>query len=137
MTEPDTSSAPTTAATEASTDSTVISWANCAWVGFDMDHTLVRYCVPALTKLVFDAQLRRLCEKRKFPDALRATEPDFSMFSKGIVFGVPGIALFVVHLYVSQALRLSLLSNLTSTLANFAFNSVFESLAFGCYQRDF
>lgn len=36
------------------------SLADCDWIGFDLDHTLVRYKVDALNRLIYDAMLKYL-----------------------------------------------------------------------------
>ena len=57
------------------------------WVGFDLDHTLIRYNVPALDKLVCDSFAQYLVHKRNYPTKLlNAYRPD--AIYKGLIIHI-------------------------------------------------
>ena len=58
----------------------------CDWLGFDVDHTLVRYKVPALTELIHTAFVSFLAEHRGYSRDAFSSLPDQSFFAKGLLF---------------------------------------------------
>jgi hypothetical protein len=58
----------------------------CDWVGFDLDHCLVRYNVPALTQLIHTATMRFLIDQRGYPSHLLAAECTSAFFVKGLLY---------------------------------------------------
>ena len=57
------------------------------WLGFDMDHALVRYKLPALLPLIFDAMRRFLVQERDYDESLLSEEFDYDpgFAQKGLV----------------------------------------------------
>ena len=68
--------------------------ADYEWLGFDMDHALVRYNVPPLSKLIFESLIEFITDQSEagaFPDLpyirgdeLRLAEYDESFAPKGV-----------------------------------------------------
>lgn len=55
------------------------------WIGFDMDHTLVRYQSENFEKLAHGIVLEKLIASRKYPDAIRKLEFEFNRMVRGLV----------------------------------------------------
>ncbi|EDQ88001.1 uncharacterized protein MONBRDRAFT_33035 [Monosiga brevicollis MX1] len=58
----------------------------CDWLGFDLDHCLLRYNVPALAELLHSAFLRFLVDNRGYPARLLDIPMNPSFFIKGLLF---------------------------------------------------
>eukprot|EP00045_Choanoeca_perplexa_P008751 m.82203 g.82203 ORF g.82203 m.82203 type:complete len:478 (+) comp14607_c0_seq1:40-1473(+) len=58
----------------------------CDWIGFDLDHCLVRYNVPKLTQLIHTAVVRFLIDERGYPQHLMGLECTSAFFVKGLLF---------------------------------------------------
>jgi hypothetical protein len=58
----------------------------CDFVGFDLDHTLVRYRLDTLSQLIHDCVVRFLVEHKGYPPALEQLPCDGSFFAKGLLF---------------------------------------------------
>ena len=55
------------------------------YLGFDMDHTLVRYKTKAFEKLTFDRVTEKLISLRNYPTDIRTMEYDFEKVIRGLV----------------------------------------------------
>ena len=62
-----------------------IEWSNMSWVGFDMDHTLLRYKLHELTNLINSAMTRFLVEHCGFAESALYQPYDPSFYSKGVL----------------------------------------------------
>jgi len=58
---------------------------SCHWLGFDLDHTLIRYNVPALEKLEFDSFIEFFVKQLKYPEELQDAVFDEKYCFRGIV----------------------------------------------------
>eukprot|EP00038_Savillea_parva_P011575 m.198501 g.198501 ORF g.198501 m.198501 type:complete len:392 (+) comp20463_c0_seq1:131-1306(+) len=63
---------------------TAIGDADC--IGFDVDHTLVRYHNERLSELIHRAMITFLCETRGYPDALLRRKYDATKTQRGMVW---------------------------------------------------
>ena len=66
-----------------------ITLADMQVMGFDMDHTLVRYRQEPFGRLVFEQQIAFLCECKRYPDTLLALTWQPDLFVKGVVLDRP------------------------------------------------
>ena len=55
------------------------------WVGFDLDHALVRYNLPALYPLIYDSMVKFLVEQKGYTERLLAVPLDLSLCHKGVI----------------------------------------------------
>ncbi|EGD74367.1 5'-nucleotidase domain containing 1 [Salpingoeca rosetta] len=64
----------------------VVDLGACDWLGFDLDHTLVRYNVPALTDLIHESVAAFLVQYRNYDAAAFTSKADPAFFVKGLLF---------------------------------------------------
>jgi phosphoserine phosphatase len=55
------------------------------WIGFDMDHTLVRYQSENFEKLAHSIVIDKLITNRKYPEAIRKLPFEFNRMIRGLV----------------------------------------------------
>ncbi|XP_062520623.1 5'-nucleotidase domain-containing protein 1-like [Corticium candelabrum] len=70
----------------------VVSFSKFNWVGFDMDHTLVRYRLPELYRLVYSCLSRFMVEEKSYDRSLLdPIDKNRHMMQKGVILdGVQG-----------------------------------------------
>jgi HAD superfamily 5'-nucleotidase-like hydrolase len=62
------------------------SLSKCDWIGFDLDHTIVRYKLGPMHALIFHSFTKCLVEVRGYPDPLKNCIYDENFAAKGVVF---------------------------------------------------
>eukprot|EP00730_Choanoeca_flexa_P012525 TRINITY_DN4358_c0_g1_i1.p1 TRINITY_DN4358_c0_g1~~TRINITY_DN4358_c0_g1_i1.p1 ORF type:complete len:471 (+),score=91.04 TRINITY_DN4358_c0_g1_i1:114-1526(+) len=58
----------------------------CDWIGFDLDHCLVRYNVPELTSLIHTCIVKFLVDQRDYNPSLRDIDCTSEFFVKGLLY---------------------------------------------------
>lgn len=59
---------------------------SCDWIGFDLDHTLIRYRLPELHQLIYQLMCEYLCENYHYNDQLLRTPYDHSFGVKALIY---------------------------------------------------
>lgn len=68
-------------------------------IGFDMDHTLVRYNSDVFEELTFNESLKKLLDDKDYPEQIREFKFDFNKATRGLIIDMTNGNILKVSLY--------------------------------------